>query len=54
MSETKQASTIHLSEETRDKLRLLALKEKRRGKTDLKNFIEHLLEEYAEKNSETK
>jgi hypothetical protein len=50
----KHSKRIELSDQTKDKLMIIAVKEKRRGKTDLKNFIEHLCDEYAEKHSESK
>jgi len=38
---------IDISDKLIDRLKLLALKEKRRGKTDPKNFIEDLVESYV-------
>jgi len=44
----KEPKIIHLSSDTLDKVKQLAIVEKRRGKTDPKNFIEDLVEKYVE------
>lgn len=45
---------IDIKNELVDDIAMLAIKEKRRGKTDSKNFIEDVVETYVEENSPTK